>query len=278
MYKLLLVDDEREVIEGMKQLIDWEENDIVLCGEADNGAAAFEKALSLKPHIMVLDIRMPKVNGLELLYKLSEANIKIKFIVLSGYDDFSYAQQAINFNVVSYLLKPCRPTEILQAVLKAKTILVAENSKESISQQSKRNLRDNAQAELCVEDLEATSEFSRHIRNKTKNILIKTALDYIENNYSKDIDLETVAGHIYITSGYLSQLFKLETGINFLDYLNKFRIEKAKLLLGNRRFKTYEIAYKVGYSSEKYFSQMFKRYTGLSPKQFKEEAKISFTL
>ena len=79
-----------------------------------------------------------------------------------------------------------------------------------------------------------------------------------------------LAKNIFITPGYLSLLFKQETGVNFLEYLHKYRIQKAKEYFHNKLLKNYEVSRMVGYTNEKYFSQMFKRYTGLTPTQYKE--------
>lgn len=108
MYKLFLVDDEIDLVEGIRTSIDWTSYDIEICGEADNGITALEKILLLNPDIIIMDIRMPKMNGLELLQNITSHKLKSKCIILSGYDDFSYAKKAIELNASNYLLKPCR--------------------------------------------------------------------------------------------------------------------------------------------------------------------------
>ena len=106
------------------------------------------------------------------------------------------------------------------------------------------------------------------------NSLIKLAINFITENYSKDITLESIAREIHLTPGYISQLFKQETGINFLEFLHKYRVEKSKELLKNKFLKNYEIAYMVGYTNEKHFSKIFKKYTGLTPSQYR--ASVAF--
>ncbi len=157
------------------------------------------------------------------------------------------------------LLKPCRPDDILGAVLKVTAMLDEETAQENLLQSFRQQVQEKLLHNKVAE------------KEKT-NILIKFASDFIKDNYFRDITLDTVAKQIFITPGYLSQLFKQETGINFLEYLNQYRIEKAKELLKNTFLKNYEISDKVGFADDKYFSQVFKRYTGLTPTQYRESA------
>ncbi len=256
MYKLLIVDDETEILEGLRTIIDWENNGITLCGEACNGIVALEMIHQLSPDIMIMDIRMPLLDGLELLARISQNNLPVKCIILSGYDDFYYAQKAIDLKAANYLLKPCRPNDILEAVLKVKAELVEERQQEALFHKYKQQFQENPPA----------------LKENT-NKLVKTAIEFIYSNYSKDITLDCIAKEIYITPGYLSQLFKQETGINFLDFLNQHRIQKAKEYLTSSFLKNYEIANKVGFKDEKYFSQVFKRYTGLTPTLYRDNCR-----
>ena len=120
MHKLFIIDDEYDVIEGIKLSVNWEEYGIEICGDSSNGAEAFDKIYGLKPDILIVDMNMPIMGGIELIEKVRKAGLNTEFIILSGYDDFNYAQKAINLGVIEYLLKPCHIQGIIKAVLKAK--------------------------------------------------------------------------------------------------------------------------------------------------------------
>ncbi|QGQ97210.1 DNA-binding response regulator [Paenibacillus psychroresistens] len=528
MMKLLLVDDEEHTRMGIRKVIDWQSHGIEICAEARDGIEAIELIEKHKPEILLTDIRMPEMDGLELIEQVSLLFPTIKCIIMSGYEDFSYAQKALKLGVTDYLLKPCKKQEIMETVLKVKILIEAERlqeksyeqlrsqfqesypvlkerhltklvqsdnhshlrtyeilsklnihfpydytsimllsidnfyrlnedyssedmelykfcikniSEETISAQHNcvvfeynneivvilnkdtslevssssplvESLKENinrflpftvsiglsncykglnqitqsyteaskalkanhfmgenkivAYAELSDDDPKDTSypinmeksilqallngdiseyeyllnnfinslkpessskdhfivstsafifslyhlcvernintqnvfgpnflEFSNmlsqssmdHIKDniyktlikineelnskKNNNKLFKTIIDYIDQNYDKDIDRETVAREVFITPGYLSLLFKQELKINFLDYLHKTRIEKSCLLLSNSGSKISDIAYSVGYNDEKYFFQVFKKYTGMTPNQYR---------
>lgn len=528
MISLFVADDEIEIIEGVKSVIDWESHDIYICGEADNGATALKLIEELSPDIVLMDVKMPIMDGLKVLEEINSRAISAKCLILSGYDDFYFAQKAMGLNAYGYLLKPCSPDEILRSVLKVKNIIEEETYKEVLLKKYENNfyknipllkekllrefLHGNApnsinlaekldlykidinQSNMVVilfrinsvyekydssrevyeesmkiaigdivnrllptqysrevfqygEDLaivlsyenetdwnllvnsilmdikcevkksihintilgagqpvknissiwksyqkaiaaiesgtfigeddiiyfgeietqslrnnpypvnedmaiinclttgnnivleEKTSDFFKALYNGSivskgyvesscfilmgsvlrfcieKNLeinnsingwydnllkcetlgqlqerinnifreiideingtndvsqLIKMAIQYIKEKYDQDINLDVIARSIYITPGYLSLLFKQETGINFLDYLHKYRIQKAKELLHDNTLKIYNVSNLVGYNNEKYFSQVFKNYTGLTPKQYKD--------
>ena len=128
MIKLLIVDDEAEIRKGIKNKIQWEENGVIVCGEAENGLEAIEMINRLHPDILLVDIRMPVMNGLELIEYISSYNPDIKSVILSGHDDFSYAQKALKLGARDYLLKPCMPAQILETVLKVKAEIESFNT------------------------------------------------------------------------------------------------------------------------------------------------------
>lgn len=526
MYKLFIVDDEIDRIEAIKALIPWSDYKIEVCGEANNGMTAFELIKKLQPDIVISDIRMPIMDGLELFKKLKQENLKIKGIILSGYDDFEYAKKAINLNVIEYLLKPCKPEEILEAVVRASKMVEQElNSKnilesykvrydESLSQKRTellkalvlgkniklediekniqmdninkkndkyfvivifsidnknkitdykkveelksniitlakkqfiketlveafenlediicimfidksyyesnalllninnvkseigtsltvgigslvKNIKDiNKSYNLAVHALDASFFLGRNIvinlkdinpytdmagvypineeldiinclstgnkefltpsvenfYNKLcagrlpskrflqkitisfcsriykfsldkninvkgifdseleifdkleefetitelkiyicsvlnnvidkikevskKNVVIALAVEYITKNYNKEISLEVVSKELYISTGYLSLLFKQEMKVNFIDFISSYRIEKSKELLKDNKLKNYQVARQVGFNDEKYFSQLFKKHTGITPSQYRQK-------
>jgi two-component system response regulator YesN len=526
MIKLLIADDEEEIRSGIRDIIDWKANGLCICGEAENGLEVLKEIQQNAPDILLLDIRMPEMDGLQVMENLPPGS-KVKIIILSGYDNFSYAQKALKLGASDYILKPCHKDMILQTVLRVKASIENEQQNElrleqlqnqfnqsipllkekyfikllngeyddqsvisenlelfkaniqmrqiavalinidypyhfyeqfsikdaelmkfairnictktlgpnfshetieyngdiivlmnllpeqkgqctplfeqiknqikfdlgfSVSiaigdvkediqkihisyiealksieakfflgtdtviqyqdihstsiensiypiQEEKMVLKCIAQvniAELdtamerffiaigsgkaskpyitryclalylsiyhfCIEKelpnnenadpifpkldsimkLETVHEIketliesakwvmSRINQKKCTNKTIETAIRYIDDNYSQDISLENISQHVYLSPSYFSLLFKQVTGINFIDYLNKIRIEKACELLKDIRYKTYEIAYKTGFHDEKYFSFIFKKITGMSPSQFR---------
>lgn len=116
--KLLIVDDEYYFRESLKKSIKWSALDITICGEADDGLKAFNKIKKLNPDIVLVDINMPKMNGLELIKKIKEENQNIKFIILSGYEEFEYAQKALELGVLYYLLKPIDENKLFDILQK----------------------------------------------------------------------------------------------------------------------------------------------------------------
>ncbi|GAA0851640.1 hypothetical protein GCM10008915_67790 [Bifidobacterium pullorum subsp. gallinarum] len=129
--KLLIAEDEISVREGMVRLIDWESHGIVICGEAGNGSEALSIMESCSPDILLTDIRMPHMDGLELIEQAQSRGFKFRPIILSGYNEFSYAKQAIRLGASDFILKPCRPEEILRTVLEAKKAAEFQEARES---------------------------------------------------------------------------------------------------------------------------------------------------
>ncbi len=533
MFKLLLVDDEPIIRKGIKTSIDWSKYDIEISGEASNGKDALEKALVMLPEIVITDIRMPIMDGLSLSESLKKMLPDTKIIILSGYEDFSYAKKALSLGVTEYLLKPVGAEELISLIVKVKNDITSGRVKKNLLMKKNIILNENylqiksnlvnkllkneftsadyvfEQAEMmnldltgpeflvfvismddfliitegmpdkekelmkfsviniseellssffsglvcysefdhligvingknlddiivndffreiqqcinkylklsisigigsmsasildisrsysealaalknkiflgkglilqhksvkaanvseetvlypfseekeilnylkalntegiaitlnnifnrfdqnsatpenikniccrlvviavnCIEEMGINFQnsfgthfnpymeiekleilddlynwliafFNRSIlliqENKTLKFksIIKFALHYIEQNYNRDISLNEIANMVYVTPNYLSRIFKEEMNVNFVDWLNKLRIEKAKALLLETTFKTYEVADKVGYRDYKYFSYIFKKITGNTPKEFKE--------
>lgn len=121
MYKLILVDDEEEVREGIIQKIKWQQYGFELVGQAENGREALELTEKFNPDVVITDIKMPFMDGLQLSEVLKKRFPIIKIIILTGFDEFEYAQRAINLNVVEYVLKPISSKELIELLLRAKT-------------------------------------------------------------------------------------------------------------------------------------------------------------
>lgn len=127
METVLIADDESAIREGLKYIIDWETEGFTLCAEAGNGEAALEKILTLRPSLVLLDVKMPKMHGTEVIRRAREQGYEGKCIILSGYSDFSYAQSAIQSGVSFYLLKPIDEDELLDSVRKIRLQIEEEH-------------------------------------------------------------------------------------------------------------------------------------------------------
>ncbi|WP_099467193.1 response regulator transcription factor [Konateibacter massiliensis] len=135
MYKLLIVDDEEIECEGMAQFIPWKNYDIELVGTAWNGVDGFEKIQTCHPDIVLTDIKMPVMNGIELIKKTRKSFPEVEFIVLSGYGEYEFTSQAMEEGVRHYILKPCDEEKIVEVIEKVKAgILKKQQQKEESSQ------------------------------------------------------------------------------------------------------------------------------------------------
>jgi len=145
--RVLIVDDERIIREGLKITINWAKYDCIICGEASNGAEAIEKILSLQPDLVLLDIRMPMVTGIEVILEVQQKGFEGQIIILSGYSDFEYARSALDYGAISYLLKPVDEDKLIEAVCRAKGKVDKE---EIFSVYSNQNLK-VAQQKLLID-------------------------------------------------------------------------------------------------------------------------------
>lgn len=249
MYRVLLIDDEVFIREGMKIIIPWKELGCEIIGEAQDGEEGVEKILALKPDIVISDIKMPRKSGLEMIDEIKSLNQQIQIIILTGYREFEYAQQAIRLGVLRFLLKPSKLDEIKEAIMVAT-----------------QNLQKIEPRPEVVKEQEV-----KEVEGEKVHFIVRQAVDYINKNYSKRIDLQTVADELYVSTWHLCKLIKKETGTNFVDLLNEARIDQAKKLLTESNLKIYEIAEDVGYADTAYFSKTFKKITSVTPNEYRNK-------
>ena len=138
-YKILLADDEEEIREGIVRKLDWENIGYTVVGSAENGLEALEKAERLQPDVVITDIRMPFMDGLELGAKLRAFLPSAKLIFFSGYDDFEYAQRAIQLNAAEYILKPINAAELTETLKKLKNRMDLEFAEKRDVETLRRN-------------------------------------------------------------------------------------------------------------------------------------------
>ncbi len=266
MTKVLIVEDEPNLRREMALLTPWEEMDLILVGEAENGREGLEQIKKLEPHIVVTDIRMPVMDGLEMIAACKEhvPEIEPEWVILSGYTEFEYARKAMKLGVMEYLLKPVDSGELKEVLDKAKEKVQQKKRHNKLESLVNEN-GENSQALALFHEYSATS-------GSTASYIAR-AVELIQARYIGGITIEETAEILGISTGYLSRLFHQETGYTFVDYLMYTRVKKAIELLKDPNVRIYEIADLVGYTDARYFSTVFKRVTGFTPKEFKEGIK-----
>ena len=240
--KILIVEDEAPIRDWISYTVKNISEDFELIGSASNGREAYELSLKIKPDVIITDIKMPIMDGLELSKRIKEIMPEVFIVILTNFADFNYAKEAIGFGAYDYLIKSeIRPKEIKELLFR-------------IDEKIKGN-------ELQIKPpLNNKNEVKKRY-SKT----IEKALRYIEENYKNHISLIDVARHIYLSHEYFSRLFKEEVGENFSTYLTVYRMNKAKELIKGTDMKISQIAMEVGYSNPGYFSKNYKKYMGVSP-------------
>ncbi|SHI56691.1 two component transcriptional regulator, AraC family [Clostridium amylolyticum] len=236
MCKIMIVDDEPKIRRGLIKKIKLLNLPIEEFIECEDGKSALEKYRIHKVPIVIADINMPYMNGLEFIHNINSIQKEAAIIILSGYDRFDYAQKAISLNVMEYLLKPVSQEDLHKTLIKA---------------------LDNTKA-LWTDNRGLTDTVAR----------IK---GYIEKNYySENLNLTSVAAFFELSEAYISSLMKKELGLSFNEYVTNVRIESAKKLLKEqgRAIKIYQVAELVGYNSQHYFCRVFKKITGVSPIEY----------
>lgn len=394
MRKVMIVDDEMLARKMLRESIVWEEYGYTVIYEAQNGKEALEKIKELSPDVIFVDIKMPVMDGLEMLRQMNALQTDSKAVLLTCYEDFSYVRDAMRYGAVDYLTKHTFEPEDLISLLDK---IEKQIRKEKAHQESFNILKDDVlnkvmESSLTREDIrryveigilpvskprylmvcfklqkDLNNEKCRIFENKLKEVLreridgrvitdaytstvrekeiysillcqeecsvseikqniregitslhsampdkeirwltgityhifnhwsdlpgalkevrdivrvegeylecspkIIMAIEYIRENYHKPITLEEVADYVGISRVYLSQTFKKETNKNIWDYLAQYRLSKAKELLLTSNLKIYAIAELCGFGSPQYFNKIFKRLTGFSPYQFKD--------
>lgn len=252
---IMIVDDEPKIRNGLSKLIDGRGSWHVTGCYADAMDALKGMALN-SPDLVITDIKMPEINGLDMIDRMREANQDTYIIILSGYSDFGFAQRAIELGVVRYLTKPTRRQELFDAIETVERRLAGRGA---------------GQAQDCQSGQPQEHKPGQAERPPVPNLMVQKAIDYITLNYSEKISLKEIAQELYLSPNYLSELFKRYTNQNISEYIMQLRLEKATKYLLRPEYKVGDVAGLVGFSDSRYFSSMFKRQYGMTPNEYRNK-------
>ncbi|MCR8632124.1 response regulator transcription factor [Paenibacillus radicis (ex Xue et al. 2023)] len=256
MYTLLIVEDEELVRKGIKKFVPFEAFNITNIMEAGNGEEGLTLFLTHRPDIVLLDINIPRMNGLDFARKVKELKPNVKIAVITGYDYYDYAVTALKIGIDDYVLKPVSKNDVYEVLKK---------------------LVEKLQGELQQSELQHLfSEYKTALQVTDESGNKASIAQIIEENIANpDFSLAILASQKGFSSGYMSVLFKRLFNVSFQDYLLAARLERSKLQLLMSDLKVYEISSAVGFDNPNYFSAAFKKKFGLSPLQYRERTKHS---
>lgn len=244
-YRVCIIEDEDIIRKGLIRSVNWEAVDCVVVGEASNGEEGYKLIEKAQPDIIIVDINMPLMNGIQLLEKLPRDIYSV--IIISGHTEFSYAKSAIEYGVSEYLLKPLDTQELERSLIRAVQKV----------QMLKNYMKSNA-----IPDTYSALQYI----DKVDSVSLSKALVYIDDNYMNKItleDLKTVTG---IATTSIASRFQKHLSMTFNEYLTRYRIQKSLDLMKEQDMHLYEISEVLGFHDYKYFNTVFKKTMGVSPK------------
>jgi len=242
MRELIIIDDEYEIRTGLANYFPWEEIGFTVTGSFDSPVKAIEFMRDNSVDVVLCDIKMPCMTGLEFAKNLHEENRNVEVVLISGYKEFDFLKEAMKYKVFDYLLKPVTYEDLkktfrtLSADLDKKQVFKGEEDKEP-------------------EEVEG---------------IISTIKAYI-NKYYATTSLKDTAAFVHMNPNYLSRFFKQKTGEYFFDYLLRIKMRKAIDLMNNHELKTYHISEMVGYNNPNNFTRAFKKLFGKAPKEYRNQ-------
>ncbi len=241
-YRLLIVDDEYDIRDGLLHF-NWENLGFTAVAAVANGVEALDYVLKHPVEVVLCDIRMPKMDGIEFAKQVREKNISLKIVYLTAYRDIELIRQAIKYQCKDYLLKPTRFSQLTEVFSDMRSQLDNENYTELIDVSDSQSDR--------------------------ADVLIQMSKKYVLQHLSS-ASLRTVAEFLHLSPSYFSTLFKEKTGSNFMHYYLKSRMELSKELLNDPRKSVAEVAKAVGYTNAKNFARAFKNMFSVSPVEYRD--------
>lgn len=257
MLKVLIVEDEDIIRRGLVHTIDWEKMNCSVAGDAANGKVGLECMKQYQPDVVLTDILMPKMNGLEMIEAAKDVCLhSFQVVFLTSYADFEYARKALQLGAMEYLLKPI-DENVLAKTMQRVHLKIADGL-----MHSKQEFVQNEQEECLV-------DWANYFNDNTlNNSYVIQALYRIRDHYDEKLSIEALAEELDVSASYLSRKFKEATSHTFVELLSKYRIEKSLALLKKGTYRIYEVSDLIGFNDYKNFCVVFKKYMKKSPKEF----------
>ena len=264
MIRLLIADDEKLEREALAELVQRRFEREVVLEVAENGRKAADTAVLWGADLILMDIEMPGMSGLDAARAVLAQRPSCRVIFVTAYSLFQYAHEAVHLGACDYLLKPVDPDELEASVRRAMRQIETERKLEELA--AAQPQPEQTETEEEAEDAPEEGE------NSQTALVMAHVRRYLEDNYMFDLSLDSVGEILHISPAYLSAQFKKYQKMNFLDCLTELRINAAKELLADPFRSSAEVASMVGYEDASYFARAFKNRTGMTPTQYRRQA------
>ena len=279
MYQVLIVDDEPIICEGLRKSVKWADYNCEVAGTASNGLEGLEQMKLLHPDILITDISMNNMDGLAMVAAIRSEFPDVEVCLLTGYRNFEYAQRAIQLGVTRFLLKPSKMEEIEEAITAmCENLRRRGNHGEQIVDHlwDMRSEQERYIYETFMKDRpkEKDSSEGRVRDSEANSYVLKSALLFMTQSYTRKLSLSDVAQHCYVSSWHLSKLLNQYTGRGFFEIINVIRLDRARELLEDTGRKIQDISEEVGFQDVAHFSRIFKNHFGCSPKEYRSSQNV----
>ena len=239
-YRLLVVDDEAYSRDGISSLITKSFPEVFRIEKASSGMEGIRIARSFQPDLVISDVRMPRIDGLNMCRQIIECLPQVRFIFISGYSELEYYRSALKLHALSFVEKPVVPEEFIAEIERAISILDVSRVSTEINQES------------------------------DESVYIRNIHQYVSTHFADpELSVAQIADALHLSRNYVGSLYKKATGTAITSYINEVRMEKAIILLQDPKNRVNEVGVLVGFDNTDYFTRKFKEYTGKTPSEFR---------
>jgi two-component system response regulator YesN len=249
LHRILIAEDEEIARRALRLACERSGCPVEVVFEAVTGRQAVEALREVRPDIILMDVVLPGMDGLAVTRYARNLYPATRVAIVSAYDKFDYAQEALRAGAVDYLLKPVRPEQLVMLLRKLCADLDAENGMRADAEESAGEQRPGTPHAAALQRARA----------------------YIAEHYARGLTLEQVAAHVDMAPTYFSRIFKQEQGCTFMQYLTHVRLEEARRLLRTTTLPIAEIGYAVGYRGANHLTAVFKAAEGISPGAYRRQ-------
>lgn len=261
MYEILFVEDDDTIGFIIKRFSLWENSSFHIRKMVTNGKLAL-KELRENPvyHLVITDIRMPVMDGLEMVSRMKEEGIHVPVLLASTYSEFEYVKKGLRLGALDYIVKPYTNENMKEALALAELVLKKEQERSIYARYVPESIK-----EICREEFKNEKEQSMSVR----------IIMFLSEHACSDSCMEDMETEIGLSRDYLGKLLKSKTGTTLNEMITMIKMEYAKKYLEDTTMKVYEISVTLGYSTVDYFTKLFRKYVGKTPIQYRREKQNS---